>query len=366
MSPKFNDDEQLDSTVDAEYEDAQEADEAVTDDEYSESGEESSDSDEDEEADEEESDSDESADSDDEPADDLAEDSSQVRDASVKPFRSITRNISLVTAFCLVMLLAAGLFVWKCFFDTSIIGSWELAFSIADHDYSYILSFHDDKTVDYSYGGITYTGRYTVYSTDDAHTQVYLGLSYFGSDICPRRMDFEISGNAFSGRTLRLTDRSGMIFPYDNLESQNTSAVELKTSVADYFVEDGIRYYVHSFKQRGDFDPYGVGFTAEDYTTDPDLLGCWLYSDADYGIYYTFNFYEDGSYDWLSSEFIIRGNYSAADGECTYYAYASDKSSQDMHFEYTIKDDVLSMNTGGQVITMKRTSDKYDYIQTDN
>ena len=84
----------------------------------------------------------------------------------------------MITLFIVVISIII-LSVWKIFFDTSIKNSWRLTMNDDNGEYFYQLTFRDNNEFDYSFGGITYTGRYSIDTKQSSVTLVSSSYGHF-------------------------------------------------------------------------------------------------------------------------------------------------------------------------------------------
>lgn len=260
---------------------------------------------------------------------------------------------SLKLAFLLFMITVLFFGAWKCFFDTDILGSWTFKITQSERKYTFNFTFEDNNVVRYHYGGQTYIGKYNF--VDDS-PQIHIFIGSLGRTYIDGYFDYEVSGNIFTGKTLKLTDRSGVIMDPDDLssEQEETDFTKLKKKVAESVVEDNIRYYRMSF-ENDSVEPEIHKY--DDFKTDEKLIGTWLYDDTETGYSYTITFGKDGIVREMSSEMEFIGAYTVKDGVCTYNFVAAGGTTQDLTFDYTIDGDKITVN--GQELT--RTNDIYAY-----
>ncbi len=256
------------------------------------------------------------------------------------------------------LFLATVLFfgAWKCFFDTSILGSWTYRIDQSERKYAFNFTFEDDNVVRYRYGGQTYIGKYNFVKNAP---QIHIFIGQLGATYIDAYFDYEVSGNALTGRTLKLTDRSGLIMESDDLsaEQADDDFIALKQKVAESVEEDGTRYY------RLPFENYAIGPEIQkydDFKADDTLLGTWLYDDTETGYSYTITFTKDGTLREMSSEMEFVGGYKVQDGVCTYNFVAAAGTAADMSFEYSVSGSKLTIN--GQELT--KTDNLYAYQTT--
>ncbi len=217
----------------------------------------------------------------------------------------------IIISIIIVVLVALGFLVFKCFFDTSIVGTW----SIVDEDSSatadeagddiktyYI--FNDDGTLSMTYGSLRYEGTYSITPGEDGTQSVYMEINaaYLASSF-----EYSVSGNIFTGRTLVLSDS------YDNeftFKSDKRIIPEIKPD--------------------------------ENFTAKEELTGEWNYYDGYYDITYTFN--SDGTVSYVENDllYIDAGIYSFTDDTITITYYTNEETTTEL--SYSIKDDLMIVN----------------------
>ncbi len=264
-------------------------------------------------------------------------------------------RITPLTVAAIIFILTLLFFgVWKCFFDTSIVGSWTFKINEAERKYTYNFTFEDDNVVRYHYGGRTFIGKYNF---TENKPQVHIFISSLGMTFIDAYFDYSVTGNIFTGRELRLTDRTGLIFPPDEIseETDQSDLVKLKKKIAKSKEEDGIRYYTLPFENYS-VDPEIKKY--DNFKADSKLLGSWLYKDDETGYSYTFTFHKNGVMEQLSPEIAMTGGYQVKDGICTYNFIAAGGTTTDYSFDYTVDGKTLLIN---DEIKLTKTDNKYAY-----
>lgn len=273
-----------------------------------------------------------------------------------KSGKKITDRIGAPLCIAFSVFLATILFfgAWKCFFDTSIIGSWTFHIENDDYQYTYNLTFEDDNVVKYHFGGRTYIGRYNFV---DGVPRVHVFIASNGQTFIDVYFDYEFSGNLFTGRKLILTDRTGLMFTPDELtdENKNSDLFKSKNEVAESVDDDGIRYYKLVFENYS-IEPEIQKY--DDFQEDKDLTGIWLYEDDSSAYAYTYTFTSDGVFEQMSEEIDMIGGYKAKDGVLTFNFVAAKSSTADYTGEYSVDGDTLTLNGSYQ---LKRVDDQYAY-----
>jgi len=241
--------------------------------------------------------------------------------SSKKSKRSVDTPV-MITLFIVVISIII-LSVWRIFFDTSIKNSWRLTDHNDNGDYFYQLTFKDNNEFDYSFGGITYTGRYSI---DTKQSSVTLVSSSYGHDNLNSSFNYRFSGNSLNGRSLSLVtdDNDELLF------SSNNSYVPV------------ITYY-------------------NDFSPDEALLGSWLYKDNDKGYNYTFTFYDDGRYEYLCDGLRHIGAYKT-NGKTLDYNLVTDSGNVDYEtMKYSITDNKLTFITDSFTNTLTKTDNKFSF-----
>ena len=265
----------------------------------------------------------------------------------------------IIIAACIFLCTLIGFGVWKCFFDTTLEGDWKVDLKSIDGEktYSYVFTFDNEKHFEMSGGGVTLKGNYYLDShknSDGSISPIFsvyltnLGSSYISADF-----GYGFEGNVFTGRTLKLTDYTGLFFPPDN-DSSDAETVKKKKSCAESVVIDGNTYYIFSF-DKTDFnsktEPY------DDFKKNDALLGSWIFTEESSGVAYTFTFYDDGTFEQLSKESSLVGAYKLEDGTCTLGYYNMSNEKVEAPVSYAVKGDELTFNG----LEYKKTADKNDY-----
>ncbi len=241
------------------------------------------------------------------------------------------RSIDKPVLTALVILLATICFfvVWKLFFDTGLKGDWRLQFKRDGKEYSYYgLTFKDGNVFDYSFGGVTYTGQYTL-SPDDA--TLHISSSSYGKYNIHTDFKYSTSGNAFGGRKLVLAP------------SEETEL---------------------SFVSSGKYEPVVQKY--KDFKADKNLLGTWLYKDETQGYNYTFTFYDNGEYEYLCSGSRHVGAYQAENGTFTYNLAVDGGVVNEESFPYSVKDGKLTLSTDNFTDVLTKTDNKYSFENKTN
>lgn len=215
----------------------------------------------------------------------------------------------IVSAIILV-LVALGFLVFRCFFNTSIVGVWttsEASTATADEaseeSVKTYLAFENDGTVYLAIGTMKMQGTYSVLTNEEGTRVVDCSIP----NALEGEYEFTVSGNEFSGRKLTLTNSTyGQSWEY---ESTNRVIPEVK-------VEEG-------------FKP------------SEKLTGNWIYDDGYY--MFSYDFKEDGTVTVNQSDILfVDGVYNYTDDVITIKYYTD--SERTMEVQYQFNDDVLYMD----------------------
>lgn len=270
--------------------------------------------------------------------------------AKVKRYRA-----PLIIAACIFFASVLFFGCWKCFFDTSILGTWGVEMISADgnNKLEYTLTFNNDKTVSLHSGGVSYTGRYYFVDNEDKGSVVSIYINNSGVPFVAADFGYDFEGNIFTGRSLKLTDYSGMFFTPDTASSDQEQVKE-KQKITASTEKDGVIYYIW------DFRPSQEIFKTEavkDAKTDKALLGSWIFREEDSDYSYTITFEEDGSFEQLSYDSDLRGTYSADGESCTLCLYDLSGEKNESSLSYEINGSKLTLNS----VEFTKTDNKFAY-----
>ena len=268
----------------------------------------------------------------------------------------------LVIATVLVLLTVAVILVWSGFFYKSLKGVWKYRVTVGEDDtaadYTYNLSFEDDHVCRYNVGGITYKGKYKT-EQQEGKEVVTMTFTQMGTEVFRKSFTYETEGNVFAKRQLLVTDLDGMILPPDVLGEEVESEVNMKKKLAGSKEEDGKRYYIIPFQEIPELTPRTKAY--EDGKTDSILTGTWYEANENSGYGYTFTFREDGTYELLYSDISYSGCYTAENGVCSYNLLSIDGQEMTNEMTYSMKDDKLILEVGGQQSELVRTDNRYAF-----
>ncbi|MCH5297624.1 MAG: hypothetical protein J1E85_08135 [Ruminococcus sp.] len=215
-------------------------------------------------------------------------------------------QVPIIISFIIVVGVALGFLVFKCFFNTSIIGTWaiedptesETTADEASTVKTYYV-FEDDGVLSLSYGTMKYVGSYTL-SGNEVTMEINSANLY-------ATFEFSVTGNVFTGRTLTFEDST-----YDTEYTFHSTSIKAPKLKVD-----------------------------EDFKPNDKLTGEWNYYDGIYDFVYKFN--SNGTVSISQNNMLfVDGVYSCTDNIITIRYYAD--SEQTMEFEYEVDDDSLIIN----------------------
>lgn len=225
---------------------------------------------------------------------------------TVKPKKKRFIQIPIIISLVIVIGVALGFLIFKCFFNTSIVGTWAIedpTQSEATADEASLSKiyyiFDDDGTASMAYGTMRYAGTYTV-SGNEINMQIQLANLYAS-------FEFSVTGNVFTGRTLTFKDSS-----YDMEYTFHSTNREISDMKVD-----------------------------EDFKPIDKLTGEWNYFDGTYD--FNYNFKSDGTVSIDQNGMLfVDGVYNYTEDTIT-IKYFSD-SEQIMELDYTVDEDALVIN----------------------
>lgn len=253
------------------------------------------------------------------------EDFAQEYAESTKAKKKFPLQASIIIAGVLVACVILTFLVFKCFFDTSIVGAWTMKVDEATadqasetttepssgeedeekEDYLSYYVFDSDGSCNFCIGSITYKGTYKIETDDKGNRTV--NMSILGVNLSAT-FNYKVSGNIFTGRTLELTyGDSDDIKPYI-LESAKVVTPEIKPD--------------------------------KDFKGDDKIVGEWNYYNG-YDNMYTFN--SDGTVNVNQGDvIIIDGTYTVKDNKIIVKFYAEDERTTELM--YSVDGDMLTIN----------------------
>ena len=234
----------------------------------------------------------------------------------VAPKKKSVIQLPIIIALACVVVVALGFLVFKCFFNTSVVGTWavdntatgdEATTATQDEAGINYYTFDDDGTASITLGTMKMVGTYTVTEEDGAQT-LTINIPY----VLQSAFEYEVSGNAFTGRTLTLTNADYQTT--FTLKSANIKTPELKPD--------------------------------ENFKPNEKITGKWK-DQADYNasnsynISYTFN--ENGTVSINEGDQLyVEGVYTYDDSTITVTYYASAEAT--MALQYSFDGDILVIN----------------------
>ncbi len=218
-------------------------------------------------------------------------------------------QVPIIISAVLVAAVALGFLIFKCFFDTSIVGTWVVdnsstadeAADSTENDNA-VLSYYifdDNGDVSIAIGSMKMVGTYTLTSGEQGTSTVEINIPTF----LQGAFEYEVSGNMFTGRNLKLTDSYyGASY---NFKSTTYKAPELKVD--------------------------------ENFKPSDKLTGSWVYNEG-YKYVYTFN--SDGTATINQNDLLYAdGVYTYTDDTIT-ITYSNGTEST-MKLSYSIENDKL-------------------------
>lgn len=236
--------------------------------------------------------------------------------AVAEPKKKSVIQLPIIIALICVVVVALGFLVFKCFFNTSVVGTWsvsndstadEATTATQDEVGINYYTFEDDGTASITLGTMKMVGTYTVTQEDGTQT-ITINIPY----VLQSAFDYEVTGNAFTGRTLLLTNTEYQA--KFTLKSANIKAPELKP--------------------------------AEDFKSNEKITGKWKdqtdYNAGNaYNISYTFN--ENGTVSINEGDQLyVEGVYTYDDSTITVTYYAGAEAT--MTLQYSFDGDILVIN----------------------
>lgn len=241
---------------------------------------------------------------------------------------------SIIISLVIVALTAVALLVFMLFFNNTITGGWHYLRHIQvsenpsddDFDADYYFEFNSDGTVSYTIGTVTSRGTYSITNDEDGNTVFTCDLvdSASYSPMFYGKYTYEITGNAFSGRTLTLKSTE-----YDQLQFEMTSG----------------GYTAPELKHEQEFKPNDA------------LIGTWVYEQDGYVLTYESNADGTACYSEKVStvnpytgmmqniDVSINGIYDLSKDKITllYYFAKTDKPGK-MEINYSLDGNTLEIN----------------------
>ena len=243
-----------------------------------------------------------------------------------------------------VIIAAAVLFVtviiftaWKLFFERDVKGTWTFDFTAGDEKCSLSLELADDGVCYFHEGAIIYKGSYKFSQAQDGQALLKTDFTEYGQPAITANFYYAVEGNNASGKTLFLTDMTGLIFsPYTVEDGAGNDPAALGY---DYLEKDGVRYFRLPFRADGHYETAREPF--DDAKKDERLTGIWLNKNDDTRHDNTFAFFEDNSFLITYRDMIYKGCYSAENGKCRFRLVTYTGQTQENEFEYKFDGDKL-------------------------
>ena len=237
-----------------------------------------------------------------------------------------------------VLLVTAVIFIcWLLFFDKNIKGIWTFDFDAGEMNCSVSIELGEDDICRFHDGAIIYQGSYKFSETNDGKEILKMEYSEYGEPAITANFYYSVEGSNATGKSLVLTDLTGLIFkPYNISSGTGNDPAVLGY---DYLEEDGVRYFRLTF--RADKDYTTKLQPIENAERDDRLTGIWLNSNDDTRHDNTFAFYDDNTLLITYRDMIYKGCYSAKDGKCSFNLVLYTGEVQENELEYEFNNDKL-------------------------
>lgn len=273
--------------------------------------------------------------------------------------KQIHYRAPLIIAACIFLAALIGFGVWKCFFDTSLEGTWGIDIAAEDKsdNVKFNLTFSDDNTARFHSGGVVYVGRYELTNDKEHGDVINVYIPVYGQ-VQLFKFNYSFDGNIFTGRNLDLTDLSGMFLSPDDSSSEDEE-VKSKKKTTDSVDINGTTYYKWKFISSS--EGYKISKN-NDFKKDKKIIGSWLYKNDDLSYAYTMTFNDDGTFEQLAPDLEIHGTYTVKDGVCYTKFYSIGNSLSEQSFDYKVDGDKFTLEQNEFV----KTNDKYAYISENN
>ncbi len=214
--------------------------------------------------------------------------------ATVQTKKKSIIQIPIIISAVILVLVALGFLVFKCFFNTSIIGTWtvsdtatpdEASTEEEETSKSYYI-FENDGTAKIAIGTFRMEGTYTITTNDEGTRSVEINIP----SALQGTFEFEVSGNELQGRKLVLTnpdygqsidfESTKMIVPEMKVEEDFEPSEKL---TGDWSYDDG--YYMMNYELREDgtasVNQSDVIFADGVYTYTEDMITIKYYTDSE-------------------------------------------------------------------------------------
>ena len=265
-------------------------------------------------------------------------------------FRIYTPVIIAAAVLIVTVLIFSG---WKVFFEKNIKGIWTFDFTAGEEQCSLSLELADDGVCYFHEGAIIYKGTYKFSQAEDGQDLLKTNFTEYGQPAISANFYYTVEGSNASGKTLVLTDLTGLIFsPYDTGDETGNDPAELGY---DYFEKDGLRYFRLSFRSDNGYETKCE--QPENAKKDDKLTGIWLNTNDDSRHDNTFAFFDDNTFQITYRDVLYKGCYSAENGKCTFRIVYYTGQAQENEFDYKFEDDKL-------IITIQNVP--AEYTRTDS
>lgn len=214
--------------------------------------------------------------------------------ATVQTKKKSIIQIPIIISAVILVLVALGFLVFKCFFNTSIVGTWtvsdtatpdEASTEEEETSKSYYI-FENDGTAKIAIGTFRMEGTYTITTNDEGTRSVEINIP----SALQGTFEFEVSGNELQGRKLVLTnpdygqsidfESTKMIVPEMKVEEGFEPSEKL---TGEWSYDDG--YYMMTYDLRKDgtasVNQSDVIFADGVYTYTEDMITIKYYTDSE-------------------------------------------------------------------------------------
>ena len=275
----------------------------------------------------------------------------------------------LYIAACIFLAAVIFFGVKLCFFNTNIEGIWGLDVKTLDgkNTMHFNLNFKDEK-VRLQTSNTVYIGRLSLkeedgsyMKSDDGKPMLMMNMNLNGKPFV-YKFNYEFGGNVFTGRTLQLTDLSGLFYEPD-LKSGNAEEIKKRKKNTGFIETKDKIYYVWSLTPS---EENAKPAAPKNFKEDKKLTGSWLLKKQDTVYPYTLNFSNDGTFCQLSHELEIYGTYSLKDNVCTLNWKEIGSNEKKSDLKYSVDNNKLTLSQEYEGVTimsieLKKTKDKYDF-----
>lgn len=283
--------------------------------------------------------------------------------------RKNTYHAPLYIAACIFLAAVIFFGVKLIFFNTDITGTWGLSVKTLDGSdtMNFNLSF-DDNTARLQSGGTVYIGRLTTkeddgsYMKDDDGNPMIMMNMNLNSRPFVYKFNYEFEGNMITGRTLKLTDITGLFYVPDQKTDDSDESKKRKENT-NYVERDDKVYYIWSLTPSQE---NAMPKKPDKFKADDKLLGSWLYKTEETAFPYTWTFYKDGTFEQNSNELELHGIYQLEGEKLTVSWSGIGGNEQKVELKYKAENNKLTLaqEYEGTVVMkreLKKTKDKYDF-----